>query len=101
MRPILIAALMSLAACDQPIPSLPPLDAGSAAPPPVAAAPDSCGAAGLQVLVGQNVALFEAQARTGPARILRLGQAVTMDYSDQRVNVAVDAADRITRITCG
>ena len=100
MRPILIAALTALAACAQPIPSLPPLD--SAAPPPaLPAAPDACGAAGLQVLVGQDVALFEAQARPGPKRILRPGQPMTMDQSDQRVNVVVDAQNRITRITCG
>ena len=100
MRLALIPALITLAACTPPVPTLPPLDR-AAAPQTVAGPADSCGAAGLQVLVGQDVALFESQSRTGPSRILRPGQAATTDFSAQRVNVAVDGQNRVTRITCG
>ncbi len=97
MRLLLIATASLLAACAPPVDTLPPL----AAETPQQSLPDACGAAGLQVLVGQDVALFESQARTGPTRIIRPGQTVTMDYSPERLNVAVDGSDRITRISCG
>lgn len=35
------------------------------------------------------------------ARVIKPGHAVTMDYSDQRVNIHVDAGNVITSVTCG
>ena len=101
MRHLVMLSCLALAACDPPVKSLPPIDGGGPAPTVIAGAPDACGAAGLQVLVGQDVALFESQARTGPQRILRPGQAVTSDFSATRVNVTVDRQNRITRVACG
>jgi hypothetical protein len=34
-------------------------------------------------------------------RVIRPGQAVTMDYSAQRLNVELDKADRVARLSCG
>ena len=48
-----------------------------------------------------NTALLQRLQQPGPKRILRPGQPMTMDQSGQRVNVVVDAQNRITRITCG
>ena len=43
------------------------------------------------------------RAETGSqqARVIRPGQAVTMDYSAARVNLHVNDREAITRITCG
>jgi hypothetical protein len=101
MRQIAFAAVLMLSACGVDTVTLPPLDAGPAAPAVPGGPADACGASGLQVLVGQDVALFEAQNRPGPVRILRPNQPVTMDFSEARLNVAIDERNRITRIYCG
>lgn len=85
----LIPALFLLAAC---VPeTLPP------APDPVG----SCGAAELQGLVGQPATVLETMKFAPPTRILRPGQAVTMDYSESRLNIVIDKAERIESVTCG
>ena len=38
---------------------------------------------------------------TGDVRVIKPGQAVTMDYRGDRLNVEVDAHNAIVRITCG
>ncbi len=100
LRHALICTCLFLPACAPAPNEFPPLDAGPARQGPAAPA-DSCGAAGLQVLVGQDVALFESQARSGPSRILRPGERATADFAAERVNVTVDGAGRITGIACG
>lgn len=91
-RPVL--ALILLAALPACLPALPP----PVAPTPVV---DACGAVALQPLVGQRLRALDAGAQSGPVRIIRPGQAVTMDYIEARLNVEVDARNRITRIACG
>lgn len=90
MRPIL--PLIVLAALLQGCTLAPPVPM-----PPVG----SCGAAGLQGLVGSPVALLPANGPWGALRVIRPGQAVTMDYSESRLNVTVDAGDIIQTIACG
>jgi hypothetical protein len=85
--------LIALSACAEPTP-------GPVTPVP-SAAEDSCGAAGLASLIGQPVARFNAQARKGPARVIRPGQPITMDYNPLRLNVLLDADDRIVGARCG
>jgi hypothetical protein len=34
-------------------------------------------------------------------RVIRPGQAVTMDYSPARLNIEVNGAERISRVSCG
>lgn len=97
MRAAPVFCLFAMSACANPVPS-PPDDAG-AAPPPVAT--DGCGAAALGPLVGQDVAAFTAQAWEGPARIVRPGQPVTMDFNPGRLNVLLDAGGRIAGFSCG
>jgi hypothetical protein len=43
-------------------------------------------------------AQLEATARI--VRVLRPGQMVTMEYSDQRLNIHVDANNRVTSYSC-
>ena len=60
----------------------------------------TCGAIDLQNLVGQPISAVDG-ATLAAARVIRPGQAVTMDYSAARLNIELDAADRIIRIWCG
>ena len=74
-------------------------------PPPVMGAGE-CDADAAQGLVGQ-VATAELGAeviRLTGARALRWiqpGQAVTMDFRSDRVNIKLDAQNRVEAITCG
>ncbi len=61
--------------------------------------PVDCGAAALQSLVGQPLAMLPGTATH--VRVLHPGDAATMDYSESRLNVTVDKADKITALTCG
>lgn len=96
MRPLLIlAALTGLAACTAPV--TPPAP-GPAVP---AAAEDTCGASGRDALIGQPATALERVYILGPVRIIRPGDAVTMDYMESRINFELDQVDRITRVFCG
>lgn len=84
------AALLALAACVQePLP-LPGIED-----------PDACKASELQGLVGQPASALDTMKFSQPLRVLRPGMAVTMDYSAARLNIEVDAAETITRVSCG
>lgn len=45
----------------------------------------------------------DAQRLSGArvVRVIRPGQAVTMDFSVHRLNIELDAADRVQRLRCG
>lgn len=62
---------------------------------------DACGANGLQGLVGQPEAALASLTLTAPARVIRPGMAVTMDYRAERLNIELDGRGQIIRITCG
>lgn len=72
-------------------------------PPPAAGA---CNAAAAQGLVGRasSSSLAEEARRLSGARMwrwLRPGQIVTMEYRADRLNLYLDAQDKVERITCG
>lgn len=90
MRPVTLPLLFLLAACNEDKPQ--PLPA-----PPA----KSCAAADLQNLVGQPETALGTLQIDGPLRIIRPGMAVTMDYSEARLNVKVDATGHITGLNCG
>lgn len=69
-----------------------------APPPPLAG---TCAAADLQSLVGQPASVLQTMRFAGPVRILRPGDAVTMDYSELRLNIRIDADEVIARVDCG
>lgn len=65
-----------------------------------------CVADKVQSGIGQSYTVeigAELQAKSGAKsmRVIRPGQAVTMDYRPDRLNVELDATDRISRISCG
>lgn len=76
------------------------------APPPPPLQQSGCDAAGAQFAVGQmfNAPLAE-QARQGARaetyRRLRPGQIVTMEFNGGRLNIDVDAGERILQVRCG
>ena len=71
------------------------------APSEPAALDGTCGAPGLQSLVGRPAAVLQTLRLAGPVRIIRPGQAVTKDYSPARLNIAIDADEVIVRVACG
>lgn len=84
-----ILAVVALAGCVEPIETDP-------------VQPESCGAEGLQGLVGQTEAVLAAMTfRAGTVRVIRPGMAVTMDYRGDRLNIELDSAGRIQRVYCG
>lgn len=93
---LLLAAFVSLAACAAPPP----------AAPPAPAAPGSCDAKAAQFAVGQaygEAIADEARRRSGArvSRALRPGQVVTLEYNSERLNLDLDAANRVIRVRCG
>lgn len=84
------ALLLGLAACDLALPE-----------PPPGPAPTACGAPALQGLVGQDAAVLHSMTFAVQVRIIRPGDMVTEDYSEQRLNIEVDANEKISRVYCG
>lgn len=70
-------------------------------PPAVDPPADQCGAAALSGLVGRPASTLDTVRLAGPVRMIRPGMAVTMDYSAERLNIAIDAREVITRVYCG
>ena len=78
--------------------------AGQAADP--APVSSRCNAAPAQFAIGRNVdAALENEARTRAGaktvRTLRPNQVVTMEFNAERLNLTVDDAGRVTRVSCG
>jgi len=90
-RVFLIAGL-ALAAC---------VDAPPATQPGGIIPQSSCGADRLQTYVGLPVQALPNSDSDVTRRIIRPGDAITEDFSLQRLNVTLDAADRILSLTCG
>jgi hypothetical protein len=77
------------------------VDSGASSPGATA-----CDAAKAQSAVGQEatqvvVDRIVADSGSKNARVIKPGMAVTMDFREDRVNIDVDAANRITAIRCG
>jgi Peptidase inhibitor I78 family len=62
---------------------------------------DMCGAGDLQGLVGQSQAVLQTMKFGQTTRIIRPGMAVTMDYSETRLNIWIGENGMIERVTCG
>lgn len=93
MKALMIAAIapIALMACQT----------GTPPPSTPERAPDTCGAAGYDHLIGTQ---HDARDFAAPGRVLRIippNSAVTMDYNTERLNVDIDDRGRVTRIWCG
>lgn len=96
---LLVPAMALLAAGCVPPPHPDPV-------PPLPPETGACNAAPAQGLVGRQASpalMQEAQrlAGAGAVRWLRPGQVVTMEYRADRLNLHVDAQNRIERVVCG
>lgn len=61
---------------------------------------DSCGAAAYQSQIGHAVGDLELTPGA-KLRIVGPGQAMTMDYRADRMNIETDSAGQILRVFCG
>jgi hypothetical protein len=75
--------------------------AACAASPPDADATDTCGAAALDELVGQDLSALSAMTFPDTTRFIRPGDAVTMDYVAERLNFDLSDDGKIQRAWCG
>jgi hypothetical protein len=80
---------------------------GPAASTPASAPPSGpCNATPAQFAVGRNASAAlqeEARTRAGTktVRVLKPGQVVTMEFNADRLSLTVDAAGRVTHVSCG
>ena len=62
---------------------------------------DACGARALASLVGRPESVLAVMTFPAPTRIIHPGEAVTMDYSAERLNILIDDKGLIDRVNCG
>lgn len=61
----------------------------------------TCGAEGMQSLVGQSRDVLAAMTLPAGSRVIEPGSRITRDYRAERLNIDVDAEGRIARVWCG
>jgi hypothetical protein len=96
--PIAAAFTLSLSACA----TVPNANTGGPLPPSAM----QCDASGASWAIGQSptaeiVERIRVDTHSRIARVLHPGQVVTMEYSDQRLNLNVDEHDVVTSYSCG
>lgn len=119
LRPLglVLASLFALSACATPPPEAAPEAAAAEDAPEFAPAPPppemedegmlpKCNAEAGQWAVGQLadealVAKVQADTQSSRLRVIKPGMMVTMDYREDRVNIEVDADNRVTVVRCG
>lgn len=93
---ILAAAALTLAACQSESPAETP-------PPPVAE--DGCGMVAVGKFIGGKLTpTVEAEISatiSGTHRVIRPGDAVTMDFRADRLNIELDRTGKIKLMRCG
>ncbi|WP_421701465.1 I78 family peptidase inhibitor [Aliiroseovarius sp.] len=62
---------------------------------------NSCGAEALQELLGQPESALEGAAVPEITRVIRPGDAVTLDFNPARLNVELDVNGAIAGLRCG
>ncbi len=65
-----------------------------------------CSVDNLQGMLGQDASAelieqIQQQANAKTLRVLAPGDAATMDYNPQRLNIDIDESEVIIRLTCG
>lgn len=98
-----------LAGCAAPAPAPAPVPvavAPTSVPRPAALPEARCSEAGAKFAIGQALSpSLEAAARqragADRVRVLKPGQAVTMEFSGTRLNIEVDARNRVAAVRCG
>lgn len=103
-------ALMACSPSTEPTPAA-PVEPAAAAPVEPATPPattptdpamaDTCNMAQYTALIGKPVTDAGVPAAGPSVRIIKPGDQVTMDFSEARLNIDVDAAGVITGMRCG
>jgi hypothetical protein len=98
IRPLALLVPVLLLGCAEPAPA--------PAPEPMPAPPGECAVEPARLLEGKAFdAEVQAQAQrlsgARAVRVIRPGQAVTMDFNPFRLNIELDASDRVLRVRCG
>lgn len=88
MRALAILPLLALVGCVEPVPA------------PVQPDTDQCKASTLQGLVGQPKSVLQTMLLPAGTRVIGPGDAVTMDFRPDRMNVEVGPDGRIAKIGC-
>jgi hypothetical protein len=96
--PIVAAFTLSLCACA----AVPPAHTGGPLPPMAM----QCDASGASWAIGQSptaeiLERIRVDAHARVTRVIRPGQAVTMEFSGERVNINVNEREAIVGVTCG
>jgi len=92
------AAILATTACATAF--VPDLDTPDTRPVLPSAAEDTCNARQYAALIGQPVTSPGVPPADRHVRHIRPDSAVTMDLSEQRLNVLIDKADRIYALRC-
>jgi len=80
---------------------VPDLQAADPQPPGPGSDGGGCTSASLQELVGQPATVLETMRFGRGVRIIRPGMPVTTDYQPDRLNIEINAAEVIFRVSCG
>ncbi len=70
-------------------------------PQPGSGPKNICDASGLQHLVSQPARVLELEKFGGDVRIIRPGEAVTMEYVPGRMIIQIDQNEIIATVYCG
>ncbi|MBB1491552.1 MULTISPECIES: I78 family peptidase inhibitor [unclassified Paracoccus (in: a-proteobacteria)] len=89
MRALALLPLLALAACVQPI--LVPVEEPDT---------DQCNASALQGLIGQPATVLRDMMLKAGTRVINPGDAVTMDFRPDRMNIEIGASGRIEKVAC-
>lgn len=87
-------ALLACVACE-------PVDPTPAQKPTAPAVPNVCNANELQGLVGQpRSAIDKTKFKTKLVRYLKPDSPVTLDYSEDRLNIVLNGENTVIRVMC-
>lgn len=89
MRVLALLPLLALAACVEPAPL--PVDEPDT---------DQCNASALQGLVGQPSTVLQNMMLKAGTRVINPGDAVTMDFRPDRMNIEIGTSGRIEKVAC-
>lgn len=98
LNTILFCLIVTLSACGRGVPDLPATPSRPSIPPPQS---DTCGAGPHASLIGQERTALERVLIMREIRIVRPGDAVTLDFRPTRLNIEIGTDGRIASLYCG
>lgn len=96
---LLLPITLLAAGCEVQGTGLPPV--GLPAEPVAAVETDTCGSQRYDYLAGQPKAVIDQTVLPEGTRVILPGQAVTMDFQAERLNVLIDGNAAVERVYCG